>query len=199
MTVCLTHECVHTHTLHPQLQLFLQGELECNAKESQWDQDLSIFRKSTPEQPGQTLRLAAALRLVNPFYHAKSSSATFFGDRAGTFVNKNPLCTFHLRRSIAVGQLDLNDRNLSPVMNGPNEPERLPGRKWEPQCSRHIWNQTGLLGRAWLLYYCVFNLKPIFHLTLESLVPGPFMSSTIFSTIWFSKTHCILAGYQVLR
>lgn len=78
-----------------------------------------IFEKRTSEQSGQIQILIALLHLVNPLYHSRSSSATSFGDWAGTFVSKILLGIFLLHKFIVVGPLDLNDKNLSKLWMDP--------------------------------------------------------------------------------
>lgn len=113
-----------------------------------------IFTKSIPKQSRQTQRLTTVLHLVNPLYHAQSSSATSSGDSAGTFVNKNLLCMFLLHKSIAVGQLGLNDRNLGKLWIDPTNWNTLTWEKIEiPMLSAYLesgWS-PGNSRDAWLL------------------------------------------------
>lgn len=89
----------------------------------QWNRQLPNFSwERAPLSNLDPWRLAAVVHLANPLSSGESNSAISLGRLRGTFVNQNLFCTFLLPKSISVGCLDLNDRNLSAV-NGPNKLE----------------------------------------------------------------------------
>lgn len=128
-----------------------------------------IFQKHTSGQSGQTQRLTAVPDLVNPLYHTKKKKKKFchFLWRVSrAFVNKNPLCMFLSWKSIAVGQLDLNDRSLSKIWMNPVNWNSL---TWEkigmPILS--VYLESGWPGNSVdTLFLCQFQT----HLSLDTWI-----------------------------